>query len=414
MAKTKDKFFKLVSQKENARAGVINTAHGKIKTPCFMPVGTLGSVKALSPQDLINLGAQIILGNTYHLYLRPGHNLIQKMGGLHQFTGWRKPMLTDSGGFQALSLSRVDGAEIGQEKGVKLAKITEEGVSFCSHIDGSRHFLTAEKSIRIQLSLGADIIMAFDEADPSKNKSYTKKSMERTHRWLVRCKKEWAGNMNIENRERCQALFGIIQGGKYKDLRRESAKFIVDQDLPGAAVGGSSIGSSKEETEKVMSWIRDILPKNKPRYTMGVGVKPSDIVSVILSGADIFDCVAPTRLARTGYLYHGCLTGLDGKNINKADFASEFPKERLDIGKSVYKNDTKVILDGCDCYTCVQGFTRAYLHHLYKCRELLYYRLASIHNLRVMIRVCEEMRKRIGDNLQLAAWNYCSRPKAEN
>jgi len=381
------KFFKVVSKKNGVRAGIISTAHGKIKTPCFMPVGTKASVKALSPEDLEEAGAQIILGNTYHLFLQPGHKLIEKMGGLHKFMGWEGPILTDSGGFQVLSLSRIEAADVGQRTVGKLAKITEEGVGFCSHIDGKRYFLTPEKSIEIQTSLGADIIMAFDEADPSKNKSYARKAMERTHRWLVKCK-----TFKSKGRKgKKSVLFGIIQGGKYKDLRRKSARFVVDQDLSGTAVGGSSIGSSPEETAVVLSWIKDILPVDKPLYAMGVGTCPTDIISVVRAGADMFDCVAPTRLARTGYLYHGRLI----KSGQWFKFKSDFAKERLNIANNRFKNDKKVIMEGCDCYTCKKGFTRAYLRHLYKTRELLYYRLASIHNIRVMIRVCEKMRRKI-------------------
>ncbi|OGD62551.1 hypothetical protein A2160_05900 [Candidatus Beckwithbacteria bacterium RBG_13_42_9] len=396
----KQPFFKLEAQQSKARAGIINTAHGQIKTPCFMPVGTQASVKALDPEDLRKINAQIILGNTYHLFLRPGEKLIEKSGGLHRFMNWTGPILTDSGGFQVLSLSKVRSKEVGlnDEPEIKLSQINEDGVQFRSHIDGRWHFINPEKSIQIQKSLGADIIMAFDEADPSSDKSYARKGMERTHRWLRRSKKEWRRQKYFCSDEsihqyKKNALFGIIQGGKYKDLRQESAKFVANQDLPGIAVGGASIGSSPEETAQVLSWVKEYLPLGKPVYTMGVGVKPSDLVSVIQAGADIFDCVAPTRLARTGYLYHGFLQL--SKNIDKVNFVSEFAHERLDISKSLFKNDAHPILQDCDCYTCRSGFSRAYLHHLFKCRELLYYRLASIHNLRVMIRICEEMRKAI-------------------
>lgn len=402
------KFFKVISQKGKARAGVITTAHGKIKTPCFMAVGTKGSVKALDPVDLKRLGAQIILGNAYHLFLQPGHRLIEKLGGLHKFMGWDGPILTDSGGFQVLSLSRVKAAEVGQEAVGNLAKITEKGVEFRSHIDGKKHFLTPEKSIQIQMALGADIIMAFDEADPSGSRNYARKAMERTHRWLVRSVKRKSsisrksrkgskGGDSIALR-RCSglqndksALFGIIQGGKYKDLRRESADFVVSQNLPGVAVGGSSIGSSPEETTEVLSWILDIITKEIPLYAMGVGTCPSDIISVVKAGVDMFDCVAPTRLARTGYLYHGKLL----KSGNWFKFESEFAKERLNIANSRFKDDQGVIMEGCDCYTCSQGFSRAYLRYLYKSGELLYYRLASIHNVRVMVGICEELREHL-------------------
>lgn len=268
---------------------------------------------------------------------------------------WSHPILTDSGGFQVHSLS---------------PQISEEGVSFKSHLDGSTHFLTPEKSIQIQIDLGADIIMTFDECTPTTNKTYTKAAMLRTHRWLIRCIKEWKKLRTAKP----PALFGIIQGGKYKDLRIESAKFIVDQNLPGIAIGGQSIGSDPAETAEVLSWVRDLLPKDKPLYAMGVGVSPSHITSVIKAGADMFDCVAPTRLARCGLLYH-----LDS------------PKERIDINKAIFANDPQPILPNCDCYTCQSGFSRVYLHHLFRSHELLYYRLASIHNLRTMIRTVEKI-----------------------
>lgn len=331
----------------HGRAGVLSTPHGDIHTPVFMPVGTQASVKSLSGQDLTSIGAQIILANNYHLFLRPGPASIAKLGGLHKFMGWDKPLLTDSGGFQVHSLA---------------PKISDAGVEFTSHLDGSPHKFTPEIATKSQVQIGADIIMALDVCTPN-NLSYadTKRAMDRTHNWLVSCKKAWQAN------QANQALFGIIQGGKYRDLRRQSAKFVVEQDLPGIAIGGQSIGSDPTETSATISWVKDILPADKPLYAMGVGVKPSDAVAVIAAGADMFDCVAPTRLARCGLLYN-----------------LEYPQERLDISKATFKLDKKPIAKDCDCYTC-QKFTRAYLHHLFKCRELLFYRLASIHNLRVMI-----------------------------
>lgn len=338
----------------------IFTSHGNITTPVFMPVGTAASVKSLSPQDLEDLGAQIILANTYHLHLRSTESLVKQMGGLHRFMNWTHPILTDSGGFQVHSLS---------------PRITEEGVTFKSHLDGSTHFLSPEKSIQIQMDLGADIIMAFDECTPTTDKAYTKASMERTHRWLARSKSQWRKSTSTLPLSCSPALFGIIQGGKYKDLRVESAKFIIDQNLSGIAIGGQSIGSDPQETAEVISWIRDLLPKDKPLYAMGVGAAPSHISSVIKAGADMFDCVAPTRLARCGLLYH-----------------PDFSKERIDINKAIFANDHIPLLPGCDCYTCQSGFSRAYLHHLFRSRELLYYRLASIHNLRTMIRTVEKIK----------------------
>lgn len=356
------------------------TPHGVVQTPVFMPVGTAASVKSLSPDDLGDIGAQIILGNTYHLYLRPGEKLISEMGGLHDFMGWNKPILTDSGGFQVMSLSKMANSQysIFNEDHKPLAKVTEEGVEFRSHLDGLRHFLTPEKSVEIQEHLEADIIMAFDQGTFSADKRYTKAAMERTHRWLVRSKKRWEELEKKKqipgNKKQTQALFGIIQGGKYKDLRQEAAKFVVGQDLPGIALGGESIGSDAQETAEVISWVRELLPRDKPLYTLGVGVKPSDLVAAVKAGADMFDCVAPTRLARTGLIYH-----------------PEEKGERISIGKAQYAKDKKVIWDDCDCYTCKSGFSRGYLNHLFRSRELLYFRLASIHNLRVMIRTVQNI-----------------------
>jgi queuine tRNA-ribosyltransferase len=370
-----------------ARAGVIRTPHGLVKTPGFMPVGTAGSVKALTPEDLVETGTQILLGNTYHLYLRPGDDTIRKLGGLHNFMGWDGPLLTDSGGYQVSSLGLFR-----EEKELQFTKIEDDGVTFKSHLDGSTHRFTPEKSIEIQRNLGADIIMAFDEATPTRGKGYALEAMERTHSWLVRCLKTW--RELEEKRKRgdvSQVLFGIIQGGNYKDLRRVSAEFVVKQNLPGIAIGGASIGKSPGETRENVGWVYDLLPKNKPLYLMGVGVNPEDILAAIESGADLFDCVAPTRLARMGHLYYGRL------RVSKKGwkFESEFRKGRLNIGNAQFRLDKKSIQKDCDCYTCRKGFSRAYLNHLFRARELLYYRLASIHNVRFMIRLTEQIREAI-------------------
>lgn len=376
--------YSLQARLGNAKAGELQTPHGVVKTPLFMPVGTQGSVKALSPDDVQQAGAQIILGNTYHLYLRPGEKKVARMGGLHQFMRWDGPILTDSGGYQVSSLGLFK-----TDEGPNLTTIDEEGVTFQSHLDGSIHRLTPEKSIQIQTALGADVIMAFDEATPDKGKRYAREAMERTHRWLLRCKAEWQALAAAKTAAHPQALFGIIQGGNYQDLRRESAAFVVGSDLPGVAVGGATIGQNPEETEKNVAWIRDIVPQTKPLYLMGVGVQPADVLAAVQSGADMFDCVAPTRLARTGQLYAGELR-VTGK---RWQFDSEFSKGRLSIGNKRFELDTDVIYQGCDCYTCSSGFTRAYLRHLFKCRELLYYRLASIHNVRFLIRLTEQLRE---------------------
>ncbi|OGY20675.1 MAG: hypothetical protein A3A65_00585 [Candidatus Chisholmbacteria bacterium RIFCSPLOWO2_01_FULL_49_14] len=372
-----------------ARAGVLHTAHGEIRTPTFMPVGTAGSVKALSPDDLKGCGAQIILGNTYHLYLRPGDQTIHTLGGLHQFMRWDGPLLTDSGGYQVSSLGLFK-----ENAGRMFTRIDDNGVTFTSHLDGSRHRFTPQKSIEIQRNLGADIIMAFDEATPARGKTYAREAMQRTHRWLKLCKQRWSRFGDERRRgEPPQALFGIIQGGNYRDLRRESALFVVEQDLPGIAIGGGSIGRNPEETSENVGWVSDLLPAQKPLYLMGVGVNPTDILAAVECGADIFDCVAPTRLARMGQLYSGRLTIIGGK----WSFESEYRHGRLNISQARFKVDKAVVDHGCDCMTCVNGFSRAYLHHLFKSRELLYYRLASVHNVRIMVRLTEELRRNIQD-----------------
>jgi len=392
--------FDVVAKMGHARAGVFTTPHGRVETPVFMPVGTQGTVKSLSPEDVVGTGAQILLGNTYHLYLRPGDELIQEMGGLHTYMRWDKPILTDSGGYQVSSLGHFK--REGQEH---LCTITEEGATFKSHLDGSVHQLTPEKAIEIQAHIGSDIMMAFDEATPDKGKEYAQASMERTHRWLKRCMTKW---QELEEKKppafaegygrAKQALFGIIQGGVYQDLRRESAQFVIECDLPGVAMGGASIGQSPEQTEENVSWVRDLLPKNKPVYFMGLGVKPSDVVAAIKSGADMFDCVAPTKLARTGLLYQGRLVGLEGVSLDAVRFESDYDNERLTIEKREFEHDSGPIDERCDCYTCTHGFSRSYLRHLFKAKELLYYRLASIHNVRMMIRTVDEIRAFIVKN----------------
>lgn len=356
-----------------------------------MPVGTQGSVKALDPTDVADTGAQVILGNTYHLYLRPGEKTVNKLGGIHQFMGWDKPILTDSGGYQVSSLGHfID--ETSQNKAhIKRSKIEDNGVTFYSHLDGSKHYFTPEKAIQVQVSLGADIIMAFDEATPNKGKIYAKAAMKRTHQWLNRSVSEWQQLENKKTTSLPQALFGIIQGGDYQDLRRESAKYVVEKNLPGIAMGGGSIGQNSTQTEENVGWVRDIVPKTKPFYLMGVGVSPQDVIEAVKSGADMFDCVAPTRLARTGHLYSGKLKG----KSPKWQFSSEFPRGRLNIANTRFRTDQKPIDDDCDCYTCIKSFSRSYLHHMFKARELVYYRLASIHNVRFLIKLTKLLRDSI-------------------
>ena len=379
------KFFKLLATKGLARAGIISTPHGTINTPAFMPVGTKASVKSLSSQDLKTTGAQIILGNTYHLYLRPGDKNLKKLGGLHQFMRWSGPILTDSGGFQVSSLGHFIDEKTQNKSHLKRAVIDNKGATFYSHLDGTKHRLTPAKSIRIQANLGADIIMAFDEATPNKGKSYARSSMNRTHRWLNQSIKAW------QKLGRYQALFGIIQGGNFRDLRRLSALYVASKDLPGVAIGGGSIGQDPDETHLNVSWVRDILPQDKPLYLMGVGVGPTHILRAIQTGADMFDCVAPTRLARMGYLYTGEFETKKGE----WSYKSQFPKDRLNIANSRFRLDQKVIDKACDCFTCSSDYSRAYLHHLFREKELLYYRLATLHNIRVIIRLTNLIRDSI-------------------
>ncbi len=351
--------YELLKQdaKSRGRLGKISTPHGQIKTPVFMPVGTAATVKGVLPEALEDMQAQIILSNTYHLYLRPRHEIVKQAGGLHKFMNWNKPILTDSGGFQVFSLGA-------------LRKITEEGVTFSSHIDGSKHMISPEKSIEIQNALGADIIMAFDECAPyPADREYVRNSLRRTTRWLERCK-------NYHTDWDKQSLFGIMQGGMYQDLRKESAMQIVEMDLPGYAIGGLSVGEPKELMLEVLDYCVDYLPKEKPRYLMGVG-SPDYLFEGVERGVDMFDCVLPTRIAR-----HGMAITSTGKlNIKNARFERDF--EPLDAH--------------CDCYTC-RNYSRAYLRHLYKAGELLSATLLSIHNLHFLIKIMENIREAIAQD----------------
>lgn len=328
---------------------MLNTPHGKIETPVFMPVGTQATVKAMTPEQLHEVGVQIILSNTYHLYLRPGSDIIQKQGGLHNFMNWHKSVITDSGGFQVFSLG-------------KLRKVTDDGVIFRSHIDGSTHTITPEISIQIQEELGADIIMAFDECAEPENRTYIFGAMERTHRWAERC-------LSAKTRED-QALFGIVQGGIFPDLRIESAKFISSLDFDGYAIGGLSVGESKEDMLTAIEIVNSILPTNKPRYLMGVGT-PYDLIEAIRRGVDMFDCVLPTRLAR----HHTALT-LNG-NIN--------------LGKSENLENSNPIDRDCECYAC-KNFSRAYIRHLINAKEMLASTLLSIHNVFTLVELLRQIR----------------------
>ena len=351
--------FKLMktSQTSKARRGTVSTPHSQIETPVFMPVGTAATVKAMKPEDVKDLGAQIILSNTYHLYLRPGAEVIREAGGLHKFMNWDRSILTDSGGFQVFSLGDI-------------RKITEEGVEFRSHLDGSKHMLSPEKSIQVQNALGSDIMMAFDECAPyPADKEYVKKSMEMTTRWLKRCKE---AHKNTEQ----QSLFGIMQGGMYTDLRIESAKQIVDLDLPGYAIGGLSVGEPKELMYEVLDGCMDYLPEDKPRYLMGVG-SPDCLFEGVERGVDMFDCVLPTRIARNGT----AMTSNGSINIKNARF----------------EKDYTTLDPECDCYTC-RNYTKSYLRHLYKSNEILSSMLLTTHNIRFLIKIMEDIRNAIDND----------------
>src|SRR3989344_1757786 len=397
--------FKILkkSQKSLARLGLIETKHGVIETPAFIPVGTQGTVKGLTVEQLNNLGAQAVLCNAYHLYLRPGDAQVKKIGGLHKFMNWPKPVFTDSGGFQVFSLGyglehgvgKIASMFPGEKGGVlskskgrilnkpqkpakdKLTKITEDGVEFSSHLDGSKHFLTPEKSIKIQENLGADIIFAFDECtSPLHDYRYTKRSLARTHRWAVR-------SLNAKHSApNDQSLYGIIQGGTHKDLRLEAAKFISSLDFEGIGVGGA-LGKTKKEMYKVIGWIAPFLPENKPRHLLGIGAA-DDIIEAVKLGMDTFDCVQPTRIARNG---SALLTtgGLAPFSVSKGS---------LNLKTSGCLKDTNPIDKKCDCYTC-KNHTRAYLCHLFRANEMLGPVLTTIHNLRFMERFMEKVREEI-------------------
>lgn len=334
-----------------ARRGRLHTPHGTIETPVFMPVGTQATVKTLNPEEVWDLGARIMLSNTYHLYLRPGHDLVAEAGGLHRFMNWKGAILTDSGGFQVFSLS-------------DLRKISEEGVKFRSHLDGSEHFMSPEKAIEVENALGADIIMALDECTPWPcDWKYAKDSLERTTRWAQRCKE-------AHRRPHDQALFGIVQGSTFADLRRQSAEEIVALDFPGYAIGGLSVGEPKELMSEMLEVTTPLLPREKPRYLMGVG-SPEDLVEGVWRGIDMFDCVLPTRIARHGTVF--------------------VPEGKMTVRNAAYARDFRPIQEGCDCYAC-RNYSRAYIRHLLKAEEMLGLRLCSIHNLRFLVRLMEEIR----------------------
>lgn len=362
-----------------ARVTKITTPHGEIMTPAFMPVGTRAYVNFMTPADLIASGSQIILGgNTYHMLCNPGMDIIQAAGGMHKFMSWDKPMLTDSGGFQVFSLS----------KNGKICKIDYHGAHFKHPISGKMIDLTPKTSIEAQKIIGADIIMAFDECTPEQGgRDAALAAMERTHRWLYE-------SIEIHEKNPCsaygfkQALFGIIQGGSFLDLREQSTKFILDANLDGIAIGGEVIGFDMQKTAEVIDFVCPLLPDNKTRYTMGVGLHPKDLIEVVARGIDIFDCVAPTRNARHGTLYCGNIT----KNDDWVQFENLEDNGKISIKKSIYAKDEKPIMPDCTCYTC-KNFTRAYLHYLFKQQSVAYSNLACIHNIHVMHAVCASMRE---------------------
>ena len=347
--------FQLLATQGRARAGVFHTPHGDLQTPVFAPVGTQAAVKTLTPAQLDELGASLVLANTYHLYLRPGDELVRDMGGLHTFMQWPRPLLTDSGGYQVFSLAQT-------------RKVDEDGVTFKSHVDGSTHRFTPEKSIAIQENLGADIVMAFDEcADPC-DRPYNEQAVRRTHAWAERCR---AAHTRPD-----QALFGILQGGIFADLRTASAKFIASLDFPGHAIGGLSVGETKDEMHAMLDLVNDILPEAKPRYLMGVGT-PEDLIDGIRRGVDIFDCALPTRLARHNSAFS--------------------PEGRLNLMNASFARDPRPIDEACNCYTC-RTFTRAYIRHLIVAKETLAGTLLSIHNLHALVQLVKDIRQMIVDS----------------
>lgn len=368
----------------HARVTRMETAHGEILTPAFMPVGTRAVVNHMTPYDLKQAGSQIILGgNTYHMLTAPGLATIEKAGGMHRFMGWSGPMLTDSGGFQVFSLS----------KNGKICKIDENGAHFKHPQTGQVIHLTPESSIQAQRIIGADIMMAFDQCTSEEGgREAALTAMQRTHRWLLASKQEYERATYTPYGYE-QALFGIIQGGSFHDLRLQSTEYIVGLDLDGIAIGGEVIGFDMEKTAEIISWVRPLLPEHKTRYTMGVGLNPQDLIDVVAQGIDIFDCVAPTRNARHGALYCGHMERKDDWFI----FASEESRGRLLIKKSQNAQDERPIIEGCTCYTC-QNFSRSYLHFLFKQGAAAYSQLACIHNVHVMHDVCSTLREFVANN----------------
>lgn len=399
-----NKFFKVshISSKSKARLGHIKTSHGVINTPSFVAVGTKGTVKALTPSILKDIGTQVAFVNTYHLVTHPGPEIIEKAGGIHNYSKINIPLMSDSGGFQVFSLARAQRkANVRGEEQPLVVKISEDGVKFRSNFDGALIEFTPERSMEFQKQIGADINMAFDECTyyPA-TYEYTKKAMERTHEWLKRCikykdsesvflsqnlpkQKNTSSSSPETTFKNHQYLYGVIQGGIFEDLRKKSAEFVVSQNTPGVAIGGVSVGESKKEMRDQVGWVSNYLPQDRPVHLLGVG-QIDDVVDLVKYGIDTFDCVEPTRLARMGILYENFKI----KNEKSGE---------IDINKSIYKGDLNPIVKNCRCYTCL-NFTRSYLHHLFKQRELLGYTLATCHNLWVMEKLFERIRELIMEN----------------
>ena len=346
--------FTLLATAGRARAGLLRTPHGDLPTPVFAPVGTQATVKTMTPRDLRELGATLVLANTYHLYLRPGSELVARLGGLHRFMGWSGPLLTDSGGYQVFSLKT-------------LRQVDGDGVTFRSHLDGSTHRFTPEKVVAIQEELGPDIAVCLDECASPLDRAYNEQAVARTHAWAARCR--------ASHRRADQALFGIVQGGIFPDLREQSARFITSLDFAGHAIGGLSVGESKEQTYATLDLLDDGLPRDKPRYLMGVGTA-QDFFEAVARGVDVFDCVLPTRLARHG--------------------AALVKSSRLNLKNAQYAADETPLQEGCGCYTC-QAFTRAYLRHLLVANEILGLHLLSLHNLHFLLDLMRRIRASILD-----------------
>lgn len=348
--------YELIKEEKNtgARLGILHTPHGSFETPIYMPVGTLATVKGLAPEELKDMGAEIVLSNTYHLWLRPGEDIVEEAGGLHKFMNWDRGILTDSGGFQVFSLS-------------DMRRIEEEGVHFRNHISGEKLFLSPEKAIHIENALGADIIMSFDECPPfNESYDYVKKSIERTTRWAER-------GLKAHKNPSTQALFGIMQGAGYKDLRIQHARDLASMDFPGYSIGGLSVGETKQEMNDVLDYLTPEMPKHKPRYLMGVG-SPDALIDGVIRGVDMFDCVLATRIARNGT----CMTSTG----------------RLVVKNAQYARDFRPIDEHCNCYTC-RNYTRAYVRHLIKTDEIFGMRLASIHNVHFLLQLMKDVRENI-------------------